>query len=534
VLDQGAKLIFARFPGQPDIQAELLGTVSRIYADLGASQTAIDYAKRQLSLLDELPEDHERRARALMVLAEASKREGLNNDAEAYATRALRLIPDDTDLRSDALVLLARSQYANGNNAAAAESLAAVERLVARLGNRPTSAKAWVIWLKGLNDQSSDRSSIAAMREAIQMAINVEGPLSPTCIDMRISLGRWLIQTNNVAEGRKVIESAIAALQISGGAGALRAAVVSANIWKWLYSMRAIPYAEASATIESSRALLASSSAPIPPIVLANIDYELADVRVIGGDLRAGGPDLKNVAPVLLAAKQSVGVRFDIVATLGNAAMVAGDHELADVLLAERSKLRADMGQATVPFAASDWAIQALNATMKADYDRALAILQAAPTFGAVDSDPIFGDSYPRIIPNAMARLRLAMGDVPAAARSLPNLPKKPEPDDNSTFYERALHAEVQCRLGAPALALPTLVESIQSISVFTSEVDPGIARLRAVAGLCALSAGNRGSALAFASQARAAFTAQPGVSPYYKAPLFKLERALGLKLPPV
>jgi hypothetical protein len=88
--------------------------------------------------------------------------------------------------------------------------------------------------------------------------------------------------------------------------------------------------------------------------------------------------------------------------------------------------------------------------------------------------------------------------------------------------------------LGAPALALPILVESIQSISVFSSDQDPGVARMRAVAGLCAMTAGNRASALAFAAQARAAFTTQPGVSPYYKAPLFKLERSLGLKLPPV
>lgn len=62
----------------------------------------------------------------------------------------------------------------------------------------------------------------------------------------------------------------------------------------------------------------------------------------------------------------------------------------------------------------------------------------------------------------------------------------------------------------------------------------PWNARRRAVAGLCAFVARDRSAALRYAADARAAFTAQPGVSPYYKAPLFKLERALGLKLPPV
>jgi hypothetical protein len=62
----------------------------------------------------------------------------------------------------------------------------------------------------------------------------------------------------------------------------------------------------------------------------------------------------------------------------------------------------------------------------------------------------------------------------------------------------------------------------------------PGLARLRTVTGNCALATGDRAMALALAKKARAAFAEQPGVSPYYKAPLFKLERALGLRLPPV
>jgi hypothetical protein len=60
------------------------------------------------------------------------------------------------------------------------------------------------------------------------------------------------------------------------------------------------------------------------------------------------------------------------------------------------------------------------------------------------------------------------------------------------------------------------------------------VARAGAVTGLCALELGDRATAIKHANQARAAFTAQPGVSPYYKAPLFKLERALGLRLPAV
>jgi hypothetical protein len=214
--------------------------------------------------------------------------------------------------------------------------------------------------------------------------------------------------------------------------------------------------------------------------------------------------------------------------------MMEGDHGQADDWLTQVSKTIHDMGQSSAPFAAYDWAGRALNATLSGDHARALATLQAAPRFGAVDSDRLGGGEYPRVIPNELARLRLAMGDAAAAAQALPELPKESEPDANSMFAERALHAEVQCRLGATARGLPMLVESIQSIAAHSSSNDPWLARLRAVAGLCAARAGNPAGALAFAKQARSAFVAQPGVSPYFKLPLTQLEGALGLRLPPV
>ena len=55
----------------------------------------------------------------------------------------------------------------------------------------------------------------------------------------------------------------------------------------------------------------------------------------------------------------------------------------------------------------------------------------------------------------------------------------------------------------------------------------PHVAHWRAVTGLCALDAGNRRRAMELAELARQAFTQQPGVSPYYKAPLLTLEKRL-------
>ncbi len=58
----------------------------------------------------------------------------------------------------------------------------------------------------------------------------------------------------------------------------------------------------------------------------------------------------------------------------------------------------------------------------------------------------------------------------------------------------------------------------------------PVKARLRSVTGLCALQAGDRPQAEELARQARTAFTAQPEVAAYFKAPLVRREMKLGIR----
>ena len=60
-----------------------------------------------------------------------------------------------------------------------------------------------------------------------------------------------------------------------------------------------------------------------------------------------------------------------------------------------------------------------------------------------------------------------------------------------------------------------------------SSAYHPHVAYWRAVTGSCALDAGNQRRATELAELARHAFTQQPGVSRYYKAPLLTLEKRL-------
>ena len=61
----------------------------------------------------------------------------------------------------------------------------------------------------------------------------------------------------------------------------------------------------------------------------------------------------------------------------------------------------------------------------------------------------------------------------------------------------------------------------------FRSPNAPQLARLRAIAGLCALAIGERKRAEEMAALSRRTFEAQPGVSPYFKKPLAQLEEQL-------
>jgi hypothetical protein len=298
--------------------------------------------------------------------------------------------------------------------------------------------------------------------------------------------------------------------------------------------MRGTTYTQAIAVIERDRAAIVSSASALPSAVLANIDFALAFVHGDHGELDRAVALLDITAPILLASTQSIERRAYVIAYMSHVAIAVGRHVQAEILLEERMALRNAIGEGALPFAAFEWAYRALNLTMAGEYDRAETSLAAAPDFGNIGSVPEAGSSYSRVLPNERARIRLARGDATGAARLLPVLPDNAPADEESFFPERALHGEVQCATGETARGMAALRESIRTIAKFQSDSDPGLARLRAVAGLCALTVRDRRTAHMLAQQSRSAFTSQPRVSHYFKAPLLKLEQALGLRLPPV
>jgi hypothetical protein len=144
-------------------------------------------------------------------------------------------------------------------------------------------------------------------------------------------------------------------------------------------------------------------------------------------------------------------------------------------------------------------------------------------------------EDYGGMIPMALARVRLNAGDVRGAQQALPaHFPQNRVDhwiDERWWLYEKyELYGELMCAANRHDIGLVHLLRAERALSPNTSPNSPLLARLRAVAGNCALASGNRKQAEEFAAQAKRAFQAQPRVSPYFKEPLKRLEQQLGTK----
>ena len=85
---------------------------------------------------------------------------------------------------------------------------------------------------------------------------------------------------------------------------------------------------------------------------------------------------------------------------------------------------------------------------------------------------------------------------------------------------QASIPGEVWCAAGRFEQGLKWLGTWIGAATVNVADSDPEVARVKAVAALCALRSGDRVQAIRWAEQSRLAFQAQPRVSDWYKAPL--------------
>ena len=195
--------------------------------------------------------------------------------------------------------------------------------------------------------------------------------------------------------------------------------------------------------------------------------------------------------------------------------------------------LREKLGEGQVAFAAFDWFWIAVNLSMQGRHYEAQSLLSKAPSFRDMAGDKTA--DYRSVVPLALARVRLDAGDIRGAQQALPDRFTQNGVDypiqDKWKYYDAyAVYGEIMCAANRQASVWRICSKLEEALGQHASPNSPVLARLRAVAGLCALASGNRKQAEKFAAQAKHAFVAQPRVSPYYKEPLKRLEKQLGTK----
>ena len=527
LLVRGATLIEQQFPAQPDLQAELYGLVAGIFADMGASDLAARYARREIATLEKIGASPPVRARATLLLAQSLQAQGQLGEAQLQAAQAITLAQTDAALRPQARVLQATVLRALGRRDEAQALLALAERDL-QGQTAPSAVAARILALRArLFEANQFEQALPLYLAAITQALAAEGPQSPAAVEIRMQLATNLVLQGRVDQALPHREAALLALRSSGPVGEIQAALKESDISKTMYMMGVLSFADASKAIERSRSAVTARGALVPEAIKAAIDFDLGSTLVLWGDVARAAPLIAASGDILRAHLESPRERLLLAAYQGLDAMYRGDHAAADRYFRERFDLRTITGDTGHPYAAFDRAYIALNLGMQARFDEAMAVLLAAPeappsATGArlvPDAPP----AYQTTIGRAMARIALQRGDA-AAAWAL--LPKHDNGFRQFPFDSNLLSAEIACALGRPD-GLPAIERGLLAQRGYIDEHHPELARVRAVAGLCALAAGKPRRAAELAAQARAAIAAQPQLSNYFLQPVERLHAAL-------
>ena len=528
LLERGASLIETRFAGQPLLQAELDGVVAGIFADMGANAQAVDYAKRHVDALVAIDADPHEQTSAMILLADSLIAD--DQDAEALATgqRALAMSDGYADLRPMALVLLARMEYRDGQRDKAVALLDRADRDFVNDGRASAAAaKAAALRASFLVDASRFKEGKALYMKAIEMAIAAEGPLSSAAVDMRISLGRYLVFQNQVRESKTQFEAALAALRAAGGASEIRAILEDARFASLMYGMDPpqLTFAQARDTMERDRTQLAARGPLVPASIRESLNRDLGELYLSWGDVAAAEPLISQSAKVLWPLAGSLLQQWWMADVQGNLDELLGKHAEADTLLRQCIELRNRVGTGHHPWAALNYAEAARNLRMRGDFDAAEAVLNSAPPLGGEHNGDFELAGVEWIIPRARAAVELDRGHPQAAWSLLP--PENTDQFFSMTFENTFLRGEILCGIGRQKEGLERMSKALEATNGVIYEFHPALARAHAVMALCALAIGQRARAISLEAQARHAFDVQPRVSSYFKAPLLKLEIAL-------
>jgi|GEM_PF-350237 len=544
LLERGARLIDTRFAGQPRLQADLHGVVAGVLLDMGAPSRALAHAQRHVQALQEAGAPHDEQLRGAIVLVELQYRTGQFAQAEAGARAALH--PDnggDPQTTVEAQRWLALAQYSQGRMEPGDQALAAAEALLDKGPGTPTGTRAEVRWARAQRFAFSNRfdAALPLYREAIAMAEQAEGAQSPRVVRMQLRHADMLLSYGRAQTAREQLDAAVSSLRAQGGVAEIRAAVEESASYSMLYLYGHLPYAAALAKVQGAQQALQNEGGLLPAALKADVQFRLAWMNSRWGQVHDARQQLAQSLPVLMQdAALAAQLEPWLLWVSGNVAMLSGEHAEAASQFRKHLAFRQRIGMARHPWTAWTYAMLAQNLGMQGKAAEALALIDSAPAFDPPSPGSVGGDEPVATLRLVQAQLQLEQGDGQGAQAALALLPKpvpaaraeaardaEPAP---ALAHQALVHGRVMCAMGQPAQGLDLQRPRIDRLAASLYAHSPELAHARALAGLCALQAGQRSVAAELAAQAQAAFEQQPDVSPYFRQPLLALQQRLGVR----
>jgi tetratricopeptide (TPR) repeat protein len=435
-------------------------------------------------------------------------------------------------VRLDALAMLARLQLDQEHLMEAQATTQELESQV-KAGVASPLVRAWTVFVRAalLETQNHFDQALPLYRQAINLALGAQGPLSLAAVAMRVEVTDSLAKQFNFKQARETYAEADKALRELGGAHEIRADYRAASFAYLLWGYSGMSATETTAQMQRSRASLAATAAPVPEWFIPKIDMRLAAIQMAGGDLAAGLPQFEASYKEFVRALGQDDNPREWIQVLGSGLLAVGRHEEADRQFRQALELAKAAGLGQHPYTAWTYKIIALNLRYAGRWDEAEKFLDAAPNFERLRGDDSTGDDRDKFLIWERAALQLDRGRVKEAIQLLKSHPPEGSDEDAISGYNGTL-GEALCRDHQPGKGLALLKKVQQSYDAngsFTNSPDYG--SLWALIGRCAIDTGDRASALTYAAKARAVFSAQPDVAPYMKAPSQQLDRLLGIRL---
>jgi len=322
----------------------------------------------------------------------------------------------------------------------------------------------------------------------------------------------------------------LAAQRERGGVEAFEAAATEAMLVNEMSMVqpdgrRGVSQADAMAALARLDAELTAQGQQVPAPMLARVRFNAGMLQLAWGDVERAHALIEPAVRTLRAVwgDNPWGMQMSSNAW-ALVEMHRGEHRHADALFRESIEQRQRAHRYGL---SSSFVDLARNLGMQGRFDEAEAELTAVMAKKAASDKEAQRLPVDAHLVRARAELKLDRGDAAGALALIPESLDDPA-DVADVNDRRLLRGAALCAAGQPRDGLAAMETQIDRLEQESSAYDPRLARWRALAGLCAARIGNRPRALELLTQSRAAFVAQPGVSPYFKAPQVQLAARLG------